>query len=63
MSQTARQARLLKSAMGEPYFPPVSLPVDVTDAEAFPEFELARQHLASLSPERRAELNGEWNNG
>lgn len=61
MSQTARQARLLKSAMDEPIFP-VPLPVDVTDPEAFPEFELSRQHLASLSPERRAELNEGWNN-
>lgn len=34
----------------------VSLPVDVTDAEQFPEIERARQHAASLSPERRTEL-------
>ena len=61
MSQTARQARLLKSAMGEPYFPPVSLPVDVTDAEAFPNIAEAIAHLASLSPEERARLNEGWN--
>lgn len=24
------------------------------------EFAIAREHLASLSPERRAELEGEW---
>jgi hypothetical protein len=38
-------------------FPAVPMPVDVTDRQAFPEMERARQHLASLSPERRAELD------
>lgn len=61
MTRLAQRARILAAAFDDVrYFPQVPLPVDVTDAERFPEFELARQHLASLSPERRAELNGEW---
>ena len=39
---------------------PVSAPVDVTDAEAFPEIARAIAGLAALSPERRAELEREW---
>lgn len=36
---------------------PVTTPVaDVTDAAQFPELALAARHLASLTPERRAEL-------
>jgi hypothetical protein len=38
----------------------VSAPVDVTDAEAFPNIAAARAHLASMSPESRAELEREW---
>lgn len=55
-----RLARLLEGKLAEPYFPRVPMPVDITDPVAFPEFELARKHLASLSPERRAELDQEW---
>lgn len=34
---------------------PISRPVDVTDAEAFPNIAEARRHLASMTPERRKE--------
>ena len=41
--------------------PPITVrPVNVMDETAFPEMALARKHLASLSPERRAELEKEW---
>lgn len=36
--------------------PVVPMPVDIDDPIAFPEIAEARAHLASLSPERRAEL-------
>lgn len=58
MSRTKQLARIQASIMGEPYFPQVQRPVDVTDAEAFPEMELARRHLLA-----RPELQKEWNNG
>lgn len=54
------RAHVLASVMDEPIFP-VPLPVDVTDAQAFPEMALADAHLASLSDERRAQLNEGWN--
>jgi hypothetical protein len=41
-------------------FKPVSAPVDVTDAEAFPNIAAAQASLAAMSPERRAELEREW---
>jgi len=34
--------------------------LDVTDAEAFPEIARATASLAAMSPERRAELEAEW---
>lgn len=34
--------------------------VDVMDEHLFPEIAEARRHLASLSPERRAELERDW---
>lgn len=41
--------------------PPITVrPVNVMDEAAFPEMALARKHLASLTPERRAELNEGW---
>lgn len=43
-------------ALAKLHFPPVTRPVDVIDAEAFPNIAEARRHLASLSPERRKEL-------
>lgn len=41
--------------------PPITVrPVNVMDEAAFPEMALARKHLASLTPERRAELERDW---
>jgi len=41
--------------------PPITVrPVNVMDEEAFPEMALARKQYASLTPERRAELNKGW---
>jgi hypothetical protein len=34
--------------------------LDVSDADAFPEIARAIEGLAKLSPERRAELEREW---
>ena len=53
--------RILAATASEPIFPRVPRPVDVTDETLFPELAEARRHLASLSPERRAELEGPWN--
>ena len=47
-------------AQGMQPFRPVPMPVDVEDAEAFPEIARAIAGLADLSPERRAELDAEW---
>ncbi len=59
MSRLAQRARILAAAFDDVrYFPEVPRPVDVTDAEAFPEMELARQHLLA-----RPELQKDWNNG
>ena len=33
---------------------------DISDPEEFPEIARALEWAANLSPERRAELNGEW---
>ena len=43
-------------ALAKLTFAPVSRPVDVTDADEFPNIAEARRHLASLSPARRKEL-------
>lgn len=42
-------------------FPVIARPVDVTDAEQFPEIALAMEHLRQMNAERRAELEREWN--
>ena len=52
------RAACLASAIDEA-FPRVSRPVDVTDAEQFPGINEACRHYASMSPERRAELEGD----
>lgn len=44
------------SALAKLHFPPVARPVDVTDAEAFPNIAEALAHYASLSAELRKEL-------
>ena len=63
----AQNARIMRAAMDDArqasrdaLFPPVVMPVDVTDEAAFPNIAEACRHLASLSPERRAELDREW---
>lgn len=38
----------------------VSLPVDVTDADAFPNIAERQRHLASMSPELRAKHERDW---
>ena len=58
MTRQAQRTRLLKAAMGEPYFAP--RPVDVTDATQFPNIAGASAYLASLSPERRKQLEEDW---
>ena len=40
--------------------PVVPMPVDLSDETQFPELARARRHYASLSPERKAELEQEW---
>lgn len=63
MPSAARTAHAcLASIMAEPIWP-VSRPLDVTDAEQFPNMAEASRHLASLSAERRAQLEKEWNDG
>jgi len=57
----AQNARVMKAVLADlAPFKPVSAPVDVTDADAFPEIARAIAGLAALSPERRAELEREW---
>lgn len=43
-----------------PTIPRLAMPVDVTDENQFPHIAEALAHLASLSPERRAQLDAEW---
>jgi hypothetical protein len=38
----------------------VAPPVDVSDAERFPNIAAAEASLAAMSPERRAQLLAEW---
>jgi len=57
----AQTARILDAAFADlAPFKPVSAPVDVTDADAFPEIARATASLGAMSPERRAELQREW---
>ncbi len=62
MTSHAQRGRIDAAVMAElsPWPAPVALPVDVTDAEAFPEIARAVAGLAALSPERRAQLEKEW---
>ena len=55
-------ARLSADALREREWglPRVSLPVDVTDEEQFPEIALARRGFNALPPEERRRLNDEW---
>jgi hypothetical protein len=57
----AQNARVMDAVLADlAPFKPVSAPVDVTDAEAFPNIAAAQASLAAMSPERRAELEREW---
>ena len=57
----AQTARVMKAVLADlAPFKVVSAPVDVTDAEAFPNIAAAKASLAAMSPERRAELEREW---
>lgn len=58
MTRARTAAACLKSALAD--LPRVSMPVDVTDEQAFPAIAAARRHYASLPDNRRAELNKEW---
>jgi len=57
----AQNARVMDAVLADlAPFKPVSAPVDVTDADAFPNIAAAQASLAAMSPERRAELEREW---
>ena len=65
MSRAGQTARLL--ARAEQRYrddmwrvEPIAAPVDVTDAEQFPEIARAVAGLAAMSPEKRAALEAEW---
>lgn len=59
--QTTRTVCLAGAVADLLPIPPITVrPVNVMDEAAFPEMALARKHLASLTPERRAELNEGW---
>jgi hypothetical protein len=61
MSRLAQNARVMDAVLADlAPFKPVSAPVDVTDADAFPEIARATASLAAMSPARRAELEREW---
>jgi hypothetical protein len=55
-------ARIREAAERDPAvrLPLVASPVDVTDAEAFPEIAAARASFAARSPEEQARLLREW---
>ena len=57
----AQNARVMDAVLADlAPFKPVSAPVDVTNADAFPNIAAAKASLAAMSPERRAELQREW---
>lgn len=57
----AQTARVMDAVLADlAPFKPVSAPVDVTDADAFPNIAAAQASLAAMSPERRAELERDW---
>ncbi len=64
MTRLAQRARILAAAFDDVrYFPQVPRPVDVTDAEAFPEIAAASAWYHALPEERRAQMEKDWNNG
>lgn len=56
---SAQSDRMLASAMAD--LRPFDQEPDEHGYQRYRSVELARQHLASLSPERRAFLQKEWN--
>jgi hypothetical protein len=57
----AQSARVMDAVLADlAPFKAVSAPVDVTDADAFPNIAAAQASLAAMSPDRRAELEREW---
>lgn len=62
MTRSLKQtARVLLATVAEiPELPMIAPPLDINDARIFPNIAAARAHYASLSPERRAELDKEW---
>lgn len=59
--RSSTNAATLKSAKAE--LPRVGMPVDITDAERFPNIAEARSHYASLPAERKQQIEKEWNDG
>ena len=61
MSKTKQGARVMQAVLADmPALPPIAAPVDVTDAEAFPEIARAIASYSALTAERRAQLQKEW---
>ncbi len=59
MTRAAQSDRMLVSAMAD--LRPFDQEPDEHGYQRHRSVELARQHLAGLSPERRAMLQAEWN--
>jgi hypothetical protein len=60
MTGLKQAARVMDAVMAEPVFPRIASPVDVNDAEQFPEIARAIAGMDAMSPERRALLDKEW---
>ncbi len=61
MTRLRQSARILDAVIADlAPFKPIAGPVDVTDADAFPNIAAAQASLAAMSPERRAQLEAEW---
>jgi hypothetical protein len=61
MSRVKQEARVMAAVQADmAAWPEVPLPVDVSDEAAFPNIAAAKASLAAMSPERRAELEREW---
>lgn len=61
MTGIAQSARVMDAVLADlAPFKPIAAPVDVSDAEEFPEIARAIAGLAALSPEERARLEAEW---
>jgi hypothetical protein len=60
MTRLKQRARILDAAVRDLRLHKLARPVDVTDAAKFPNNAEACDYRAAMSPERRAELDGEW---